>query len=269
MKSSDPQDASFPARIPRARKRIAGRTDQRATPLHLRTIGAELDAPTRNWVRDRALRRLGKYALYIERLSFRFEDINGPRGGEGSVCRGKVVISGMPSTIVEKRAQTPREAFNIVSQQLARGVGKAVRQLERVSAPAHASDAQEHASSGAASEATDAGSLIGRRVGQSWDRVLAAAQRPEKLRGDAIVDTSLPGVNASHRKVGATATAKRNTKLRTHRATAALEDSATGQPSRKSTRRSQNRSLSGTKLARKTKRKLHSPKQRARRAKRG
>jgi hypothetical protein len=216
-------------------------------------------------VHDRALRRLGKYALHIERLSFRFEDVNGPRGGRDTVCRGKVVLSGAPSAIVQKRAHTPREAFNLVSQQLARSVDRAVQRLGRVTAPARAATPRRNVTTGLDA---GAGSLIGRRVGRSWDKVLAAAERPEKARRDAIVDTSLEGVSASDRKVGRRGTATRNTKLNVRRATATLEDSGTGQASRKSTRRSANRALSGSKLARKAKRKLHTPKQRARRAKR-
>ena len=268
MKHSDQHAAqAFPARIPRKKKRAAGRTDRRQTTLHLRTLGSDLDDPTRAWVRDRAVRRLGKYALHIERLSFRFEDVNGDRGGRDSVCRGKVVLSGAPSAIVQKRAHTPREAFNLVSQQLARSVDRAVRRLGRVS-PTHTAAPPARARAVSTSVEASAGSLIGRRVGRSWDRVLAAAERPEKLRRDAITDTALEGVSETDRKVGKRGTATRNTKLNTRRATATLEDSATGRASRKSTRRSANRALSGSKLARKTKRKLHSPKQRARRAKR-
>jgi hypothetical protein len=209
---------------------------------------------------------LAKYALHIERLSFRFEDVNGPRGGKDIVCRGKAVLSGLPSTIVQKRAHTPRQAFDLASRQLARGVDKAVRRVGRVKAtqPSAAGSTRSPRKSNTAT--MEAGSLIGRRVGRSWNNVLEAASRPEKLRGDAIVDTSLEGVSATDRKVGARATAKRNTMLNTRRATATLEDSATGTPSRKSTRRSANRAKSGSKLARKTKRTLHSPKARARRA---
>lgn len=262
-----PGAATFPARISRADKRSSGRADVPATPLHLRTIGTELDASTRRWVQDRAVRRLGKYAPHIERLSFRFEDANGPRGGRDSVCRGKVVLSGLPSEIVEKRARSAREAFDLVSRQLERGVGKAVRQRERIT-PARGADGSPRTRTLASVAPPTRGSLIGRRVGRHRANLLAAASRPEKLRGDAIVDTALEGVSASDRKVGAFATAKRNTKLNVRRATATLEDSATGRPSRKSTRRSANRAKSGSQLARKTKRALHSPKRRARRNKR-
>jgi hypothetical protein len=95
---------------------------------------------------------------------------------------------------------------------------------------------------------------------------LRAAARPEKTRRDAVVDTSLPGVSATDRKVGLRGTATRNTKLNRAGMSAALEDSATGKPSRKNTRRSQNRAKSGEQLGRRTKRRLTSPKARARRA---
>ncbi|MEY4580521.1 MAG: hypothetical protein RL701_5224, partial [Pseudomonadota bacterium] len=77
--------ARFPSKIDKPDTRWAGRTDVAATPLHMRTIGPDLDEATRRWVQDRAERRLGKYAPHIERLSFRFEDVNGPRGGQDIV----------------------------------------------------------------------------------------------------------------------------------------------------------------------------------------
>jgi hypothetical protein len=225
-----------------------------------------LDEKTRRWIASRTARRLGKFAPRIERMTFRFEDVNGPRGGRDTVCRGKVVLRGMPSAIVEKRAHTPREAFDQVSQQLARSVNEAVRdqgRLPPVKRPRPSAVARPKRE-----PIAPEGELIGRRVGRSRKRVELAASRPEKLRGDAIVDTALPGVSATDRKVGANATAKRNTQLRAQRATATLEDSATGQPSRKSTRRSANRAKSGSKIGREVKRKLHKPQARARRAKR-
>ena len=79
-----------------------------------------------------------------------------------------------------------------------------------------------------------------RRVGRGKRALADALDRPEKLRRDAYVDTSRPGVSASHRRAGGTSTARRNTLKKTTRAAATLEDSRTV-PSRKSTRRSANR----------------------------
>jgi hypothetical protein len=235
------------------------------TPVHVRAR-TELDENTRRWIANRTARRLGKFAPRIERMTFRFEDVNGPRGGRDTVCRGKVVLRGLPSAIVEKRAHTPRAAFDQVSQQLARSVNEAVRDQGRL--PPLKRPRPRAAARALPESIEPSGELIGRRAGRSRKRLELVASRPEKARGDAIVDTALPGVSATDRKVGAYATAKRNTQLRAQRATATLEDSATGQPSRKSTRRSANRAKSGSKLGRKTKRKLHTPQARARRAKR-
>jgi hypothetical protein len=119
---------------------------------------------------------------------------------------------------------------------------------------------------GLSAQAADDGSEIGRRVGRTVGNVKRAQARPEKTRRDRPVDTSKPGVAADDRKVGDGHTARRNTKLNTRKATAALEDSANGKPSRKSTRRSTNRIKAATQLTRRTKRAVNSPKAPAARA---
>jgi hypothetical protein len=249
------------------------------TPLQVRAIGVPIDAPTRRWMEQRTTRQLGKFAPHIERISLRFEDVNGPRrGSKGIVCRAKVVLSRRPSVVIENSANAPRAAFALVApamgqavkRSLGRAPGEVTRearadvQARKVSKPARKTPVRSRTPGLIA--ATAAGSLIGRRVGQGRKNLLRAAERPEKKRRDALVDTSMPGVNASARKVGLRGTASRNTKLNRRGMTAALEDSATGKPSRKSTRRSQNRAKSGSQIGRATKRKLSSPKSRASRA---
>lgn len=69
------------------------------------------------------------------------------------------------------------------------------------------------------------------------------AKRPPRPRRDAPVDTSMPGISATHRKAGGGLMARRNFSGRSEaNAPYALEDSARGRPSRKSTRKSANRS---------------------------
>lgn len=64
------------------------------------------------------------------------------------------------------------------------------------------------------------------------------AKRPPRRRRDWPVDTALPGVSATDRKVGNGSTGSRNTSQRAGRNAAyVLEDSQTGRPSRKSTRK--------------------------------
>jgi hypothetical protein len=118
---------------------------------------------------------------------------------------------------------------------------------------------------GLSAAAADDGEEIGRRVGHTRGNVKRAQARPEKKRGDAYVDTSKKGVAADDKKAGYGHTARRNTKLNTAGMTSALEDSATGRPSRKSTRKSANRSKPNQ-LTRRTQRKLVSPEARAMRS---
>lgn len=265
--------ARFVGQHPRAQKRSAGRTGVTATPLHVRAFGVSLGQEDREWILRRTVRQLGKLAPHIERISFRFSDVNGPRGGKDTVCKAKVVLSGIPSVVAEKRAKQPREAFDLVSAPLTRAVRRAVgrgagrvgpakkRGAERSRGPA----AKRPPPTGAVAPLA-AGSLIGRRVGQGSENLRRVQAHPGKERRDWPVDTAQPGVSASQRKVGATATATRNVKLRRRGMVAALEDSATSKPSRKSTRRSASRAKAASQLGRRTKRKLHSPKVRASRA---
>ncbi|MBI2391734.1 MAG: hypothetical protein HYV09_19245 [Deltaproteobacteria bacterium] len=106
--------------------------------------------------------------------------------------------------------------------------------------------------------AGDDGSEIGRRVGHGKGNVKAAQARPEKKRRDRPVDTSKKGVAADDRRVGSGHTARRNTKLNMAGMTAMLEDSATGVPSRKSTRRAVNRHKPNQ-LTKRAQRKASSP----------
>ncbi len=92
-------------------------------------------------------------------------------------------------------------------------------------------------------------------------------KKPKAPRRDKPVDTSLPGVSASARKVGPKGTAKRNrSEHAAGKAAYALENSATGKPSRKSTRASANRAKPTSNLKRRATRTTRDPKQRARKA---
>jgi hypothetical protein len=110
------------------------------------------------------------------------------------------------------------------------------------------------------------GSFIGRRVGRSSKDVGDVLKRPEKLHGKHPVDTAKKGVAASDRKAGGGSTARRNSRLDDAGARYTLEDSATGKPSRKSTRRSANAQKPDNQLQQRATRKVASPEDRARRA---
>jgi hypothetical protein len=257
--------ASFQDEIPKPLKRMGGRGDVAATPLHVRTFNATSQAGLGDYVRQKLGRKLGKFAQAIERVSVRFDDVNGLRGGVDTVSRIKVVLSELPSVVVESQGVDAMHAFDQAShrteQTVRRNLGRAgVARGRNVRKSAKKAPRRRPAQLRPYAPPPN-GSLIGARVGRS-------AQNLERtLAWPSTVDTSLPGISASARKAGGGSTAARNVKRSTSRATAALEDSATGKPSRKSTRGSANRSKAGAKQGRRAKVVTASPKRAATKAK--
>lgn len=257
---------SFARSVPRAAKRHAGKTGVTDTPIRIHVAGTQLEPASKQDMRERLGRRLRRFAPHITRGSVRFEDLNGPRGGVDTVCRIKLSVTGMDDLVVEARSTEARSAFESASKMSKTALSRAMdRQGRTTGRMGRARGAAERPSRSPPRARPAGGSLIGRRVGRSRTNLLRAAARPEKVRRDAWTDTSLPGVSETDRKAGGGSSAARNTRLRTTKATATLEDSA-GKPSRKSTRKSANRQKSGGKLERVMRRKKHAPSARARRA---
>jgi hypothetical protein len=254
--------ARFASGSSKAGKRAAGRTAVERTPVTIRS-SHPLDARFEQQIRSQLSRRLGHTAGLVERITVRFDDVNGPRGGMDAVCRIKVVMSRRPSTVVEKRAHTDATAFahavQAVGTTIARARGKHALAAGRRPGPSPRGRAHREA-------VHDGGELIGRRVGRGPAALKRALKRPEKTARAHYVDTAAPGTSASDRRAGGPYSARRNTMARTTRAASTLEDSRT-RPSRKSTRRSANRSKPSSTKERAAAAKLQTP--RARAARRG
>ncbi|WP_437777903.1 hypothetical protein [Sorangium sp. So ce1097] len=222
--------------------------------------------------------KLGRFAPRIERLTVRFTDVNGPRGGVDVACDVKVVLSGRPSVVYQMRGHEPRETIDRALPGIVRAVQSALeRAPERGPRAASRAPARgpkrtaRAAKRGAAAPAqldhpSPEGSFIGRRVGRSKENLERALERPEKSRRDFPVDTAAPGQSATDRKAGGGSTARRNTMRRSRKATATLEDSAQDRPSRKSTRKSANRAKQDSKLRRRQVRRATAPSARAAKA---
>ena len=105
--------APLPASVPRPVKRVSGRTNTLRTPAHVRVIGVELDEENRALIRRKLGMKLGKFVASIERVTVRVTDANGPRGGVDHVCNVKVVLSGLPSVVVERRDVAPHAAIDL------------------------------------------------------------------------------------------------------------------------------------------------------------
>jgi ribosome-associated translation inhibitor RaiA len=97
------------------------------TPAHVRLLGVELDDDEQALVRRKLGMKLGKFATSIERISVRVTDMNGPRGGVDQVCNIKVVLSGLPSVVVERRHASLHAAIDDALRATEHAVRKAVR----------------------------------------------------------------------------------------------------------------------------------------------
>ena len=95
--------APMPASIPRPVKRASTRQSPWRVTAHVRVFGAALDDDQAAYIARKLGMKLGKFASSIERVSVRVTDVNGPRGGVDQRCRVKVVFSGLPSVVVERR----------------------------------------------------------------------------------------------------------------------------------------------------------------------
>lgn len=175
--------ASFAATVARPDRRASGRTWAPETPLAVRTSGLAVDPALRERVRRRLGERLGKLAPHIQRLSVRFQDVNGPRGGVDVACRIKAVVSGVPSLVVTELANSPAEAFDRAGQRFQRVVKRAIgrarqrQQLERVAPPARPAPARRAAGG--------AGGPVAPRSTASRNRKARAPKATAALEGSA------------------------------------------------------------------------------------
>ena len=112
---------------PRAQR---GRTESPETPLALRAKDVELDAELREYIAKRAGFKLGKFAPAIERITVRFEDLNGPKGSPADRCAIKVVISRHESVLVEVVEHDPRAAFDKCIVSVERAVRRALEKTK-------------------------------------------------------------------------------------------------------------------------------------------
>ncbi len=120
-----PKRSPLAATIPRPVKRTAGRTVAADTPAYIRAVGVQLGSDAKDYLRRKLGRKLGKFARRIERASVRIEDVNGPRGGVDKRCRIKVVMSGLPSVVVEHSHESLRAAMDGALARVERAVRQA------------------------------------------------------------------------------------------------------------------------------------------------
>jgi ribosome-associated translation inhibitor RaiA len=99
-------------RIPRPAKLNLDRHAASDIPAHIRVVNAAIDPADRAYLRRKLGMKLGKFARAIERVSVRILDVNGPRGGVDKVCAIKVVLTGLPSVVVEEQRDSLQAAMD-------------------------------------------------------------------------------------------------------------------------------------------------------------
>jgi hypothetical protein len=102
------------------------RSDATSVPAHVRVIGGTIADEDRDYVARKLGMKLGTFASSIERITVRFSDVNGPKGGRDQKCQIKVVLSGLPSIVVNETDSTlPRSiarAIDVVALAVRRTV---------------------------------------------------------------------------------------------------------------------------------------------------
>lgn len=117
--------------VPRPIKRASGRTPTALIPAYIRSVDRALDPDSRAYIRRKLGMKLGKFARSIERVSVRVEDVNGPRGGVDKVCRIKVVLSALPSVVIEEQNASLQAAIDRALSRAAVAVRRAVQKRRK------------------------------------------------------------------------------------------------------------------------------------------
>jgi ribosome-associated translation inhibitor RaiA len=116
--------SALAARLARPAKRARNRHDASQIPAHIRVEDAPIAQHDRDYLRRKLGTKLGKFARAVERVSVRIHDVNGPRGGVDKVCAIKVVLSGLPSVVIEERHASLQAAMD-------RAIGRTERAVRR------------------------------------------------------------------------------------------------------------------------------------------
>jgi hypothetical protein len=98
--------APLPAFLPRPAKVTRNRLDAASLPAHVRVIGGAVGDEDRGYIARKLGMKLGRFVSSIERVTVRLSDVNGPKGGRDLKCQIKVVLSGLPSVVVNQMDST-------------------------------------------------------------------------------------------------------------------------------------------------------------------
>ena len=111
LRAQAAQRSPLPPTLPRPAKLARDRSHVVPPPAHIRVSSVEMEQQDRDNVARKLGMKLGKFASSIERITVRLSDANGPKGGRDQICQVKVVLSGLPSIVVEERDSVLQNAL--------------------------------------------------------------------------------------------------------------------------------------------------------------
>lgn len=80
-------------------------------------------------VQERLLAALGQHDEWVESVSVRFWDVNGPRGGEDQQCKVEVRLRGNEVVTIEERDIDPYAVISLAADRAKQAVGRRVDRL--------------------------------------------------------------------------------------------------------------------------------------------
>jgi hypothetical protein len=118
---------ALPPSLPRPVKLTRSRSAGPSPPAHVRVVGQAVDDEDRDYIARKLGMKLGKFAASIERITVRLSDTNGPRGGRDQRCQIKVVLSGLPSVVVNVTDSTVSRTVDAAIEGMAIAVRRRIQ----------------------------------------------------------------------------------------------------------------------------------------------
>jgi putative sigma-54 modulation protein len=95
--------------------------------IHVRSRQVDVDKEVRAHIERRLQFNIGRFSPRILRVTVRFVDLNGPRGGVDKECRIEIRLLPTGSIYVEDRDANLYAAFDRAADRVARSVARTVK----------------------------------------------------------------------------------------------------------------------------------------------
>ena len=95
--------------------------------LEIRRRSVKVTEELRAYLKERLRSALGRFARHIDLVRVYLRDVNGPRGGVDKLCAIKVVLTRLPSVVVEAQHASLQAAMDGALQRTERAVKRSMQ----------------------------------------------------------------------------------------------------------------------------------------------